>query len=96
MNQRQKPTSKAGKDDTLQTVLTTLVVITVLLAGGAKDKRFIPYPMPQQVIWFRDLEFSEDGNVCMSNSNLPAYAHEDRVPAFFCIEPEPDGAYGFR
>jgi len=61
-----------------------------------KDKRFIPYPMPQQVIWFRDLEFSEDGNVCMSNSNLPAYAHEDRVPAFFCIEPEPDGAYGFR
>ncbi|SDT96421.1 Streptogramin lyase [Pseudomonas pohangensis] len=61
-----------------------------------KDKRFIPYPMPQQVIWFRDLEFSEDGNVCMSNSNLPAYAHEDKVPAFFCIEPEPNGAYGHR
>lgn len=61
-----------------------------------KEKRFIAYPMPQQVIWFRDLEFSEDGNVCMSNSNLPAYAHEDKVPAFFCIEPEPNGAYGFR
>ena len=60
-----------------------------------KEKRFIAYPMPQQVIWFRDLEFSEDGNVCMSNSNLPAYAHEDKVPAFFCIEPEPNGAYGF-
>ena len=59
-----------------------------------KDKRFIPYPMPQQVIWFRDIEFSKDGNVCMSNSNLPAYAHEDKVPAFFCIEPEPNGTYG--
>jgi hypothetical protein len=31
----------------------------------------------------------------MSNSNLPAYAHEDKVPAFFCIEPEPNGAYGY-
>jgi hypothetical protein len=30
----------------------------------------------------------------MSNSNLPAYAHEDLVPAFICIEPEPNGAYG--
>ena len=60
-----------------------------------KEKRFVAYPMPQQVIWFRDLEFSKDGQVCMSNSNLPAYAHEDKVPAFFCIEPEPNGAYGF-
>ena len=60
-----------------------------------REKRFIPYPMPQQVIWFRDLEFSKDGNVCMSNSNLPAYAHEDKVPAFFCIEPQANGAYGF-
>jgi streptogramin lyase len=58
------------------------------------EKRFIAYPMPNRVIWFRDLEFSEDGKVCTSNSNLPAYAHEDRVPAFICLEPEPDGAYG--
>jgi hypothetical protein len=34
MNQSQKPAPKASKDDTLQTVLTTLVVITVLLASG--------------------------------------------------------------
>jgi hypothetical protein len=26
--------------------------------------------------------------------HLPAYAHEDLVPAFICIEPEPNGAYG--
>ncbi|MDD3765294.1 MAG: hypothetical protein PHP86_18520 [Nevskiales bacterium] len=58
------------------------------------ERRFIAYPMPNRVIWFRDLDFTEDGRVCSSNSNLPAYAHEDGVPAFICIEPEPDGRYG--
>lgn len=52
------------------------------------EKRFISYPMPSRVVWFRDFEFTEDGQVCTSNSNLPAYAHEDGVPAFFCINPE--------
>lgn len=50
------------------------------------EKRFIAYPMPNRVIWFRDLEFTEDGKVCTSNSNLPAYAHEDKVPAFVCLQ----------
>jgi virginiamycin B lyase len=58
------------------------------------EKRFIAYPMPNRVIWFRDLEFTEDGKVCASNSNLPAYAHEDKLPAFVCLEPEPNGQYG--
>ena len=58
-----------------------------------QEKRFIAYPMPNRVIWFRDIDFTRDGKVCMSNSNLPAYAHEDMVPAFICIEPEPNGAY---
>lgn len=57
-------------------------------------KRFVAYPMPNRVIWFRDLEFTEDGRVCSSNANLPAWAHEDKVPAFVCLEPEPGGAYG--
>lgn len=43
---------------------------------------------PSRVIWFRDFEFTEDGRVCTSNSNLPAYAHEDRLPAFVCIQPD--------
>lgn len=51
------------------------------------EKRFVSYPMPSRVVWFRDFEFTEDGQVCTSNSNLPAYAHEDGVPAFFCIDP---------
>jgi len=52
-----------------------------------KDKRFVSYPMPSRVVWFRDFEFTEDGQVCTSNSNLPAYTHEDGLPAFFCIDP---------
>jgi len=55
------------------------------------EKRFISYPMPSRVVWFRDFEFTEDGQVCTSNSNLPAYAHEDGVPAFFCIDPNGRG-----
>jgi len=51
------------------------------------EKRFVSYPMPARVVWFRDFEFTEDGQVCTSNSNLPAYAHEDGLPAFFCIDP---------
>jgi len=64
-----------------------------LLRYIPKEKRFIAYPMPNRVIWLRDLEFTQDGKVCGSNSNLPAYAHEDGVPAFICLEPEPDGQY---
>jgi hypothetical protein len=53
-----------------------------------QEKRFITYPMPSRVVWFRDLEFTEDGQVCTSNANLPAYAHEDGLPAFVCIDPD--------
>ncbi|WP_216642212.1 carboxypeptidase regulatory-like domain-containing protein [Pseudomonas frederiksbergensis] len=52
------------------------------------QKKFIAYPMPNRVIWFRDFEFTRDGRVCTSNSNLPAYAHEDGLPAFVCIQPD--------
>lgn len=51
-----------------------------------QQKRFITYPMPSKVVWFRDFDFTQDGKVCTSNANLPAYAHEDGVPAFFCID----------
>ncbi len=51
-----------------------------------QQKRFITYPMPSKVVWFRDFDFTKDGKVCTSNANLPAYAHEDGLPAFFCID----------
>ena len=49
--------------------------------------QFVSYPSPSRVTFLRDLEFTKDGKVCSSNANLPAYAHEDRVPAFICIDP---------
>jgi streptogramin lyase len=52
------------------------------------SKRFVSYPSPTRVTFLRDLEFTKDGKVCSSNANLPAYAHEDKVPAFICIDPE--------
>ena len=52
------------------------------------EKRFVSYPMPSRVVWFRDFEFTKDGQVCSSSSNLPAYAHEDGLPAFVCLDPE--------
>jgi streptogramin lyase/cytochrome c5 len=51
-------------------------------------RKFVSYPSPTRVTFLRDLEFTADGKVCSSNANLPAYAHEDRVPAFICIDPE--------
>ena len=51
-------------------------------------KKFVSYPSPTRVTFLRDLEFTADGKVCSSNANLPAYAHEDHVPAFICIDPE--------
>lgn len=52
-----------------------------------KDERFISYPSPTRVTWLRDLVFTRDGKVCSSSSNLPAYAIEDGVPSFICLDP---------
>jgi streptogramin lyase len=65
-----------------------------LLRYLPKERRFIAYPMPNRVIWFRDIDFTKDGKVCTSNANLPAYAHEDKVPAFICLDPDPINGYG--
>jgi virginiamycin B lyase len=50
-------------------------------------KTFIAYPSPTRVTWLRDLVFTQDGQVCSSSSNLPAYGIEDGRNAFFCIDP---------
>ncbi len=52
-----------------------------------KEERFVSYPSPTRVTWLRDLVFTEDGKVCSSSSNLPAYAIEDGVPSFICVDP---------
>ena len=48
---------------------------------------FTSYPSPTRVTFLRDLVFSEDGAVCSSQSNLPAYAIEGGLPGFICIHP---------
>lgn len=50
-------------------------------------RRFQSYPSPVRVTVLRDLVFTKDGRVCSSQSNLPAYAIEDGVPSFICIDP---------
>ncbi|WP_040664099.1 carboxypeptidase regulatory-like domain-containing protein [Nitrococcus mobilis] len=56
-----------------------------------REERFVSYPSPTRVTWLRDLVFTDDGKVCSSSSNLPAYAIEDGVPSFICLDPEGGG-----
>lgn len=58
-----------------------------VLRFDPKDKTFIAYPSPTRVTWLRDMVFTDDGQVCSSSSNLPAYGIEDGRGAFFCIDP---------
>ena len=51
-------------------------------------KTFLSYPSPTRVTVLRDFSFGEDGSVCSSQSNLPAYAIEDHRPSFICIDPD--------
>lgn len=51
------------------------------------SKTFQSYPSPTRVTVLRDMSFTKDGRVCSSSSNLPAYAIEDHVPSFICIDP---------
>ncbi|MFP5383357.1 MAG: carboxypeptidase regulatory-like domain-containing protein [Gammaproteobacteria bacterium] len=59
-----------------------------VLRFNPKTKTFIAYPSPTRVTWLRDMVFTEDGQVCSSSSNLPAWGIEDQRGAFFCIDPE--------
>lgn len=51
------------------------------------SKTFIAYPSPTRVTWLRDMVFTQEGHVCSSSSNLPAYGIEDKRNAFYCIDP---------
>ncbi len=51
------------------------------------SETFTSYPLPTRVSYLRDLVFTEDGRVCSSNSNLPAYAIEGGLGGFICLDP---------
>lgn len=48
---------------------------------------FTSVPSPTRVAFMRDIVFSADGQVCTSNSNLPAAAIEGGRPTIVCIDP---------
>lgn len=48
---------------------------------------FTSYPLPTRVNYLRDLVFTQDGKICSSNSNLPAYGIEGGLGGFICLDP---------
>lgn len=59
-----------------------------VLRFDPRARQFVAYPSPTRVTWLRDMVFTEDGQVCSSSSNLPAWGIEDKRDAFFCLDPE--------
>ncbi|AJX33934.1 carboxypeptidase regulatory-like domain-containing protein [Burkholderia oklahomensis] len=49
---------------------------------------FVAYPLPTRVTWLRDMVFTQDGAVCSSSSNLPAYGIEGGRASFICLYPD--------
>ncbi len=58
-----------------------------ILRFNPKTTSFISYPSPTRVTFLRDIAFTKDGQICASNSNLPAYAIEGGVPVMLCLDP---------
>ena len=61
-----------------------------------ESERFTSYPLPTRVSYLRDIVFTEDGKVCSSNSNLPAYAIEGGLAGFICLDPGGSTRQGLR
>jgi len=59
-----------------------------VLRFNPRTKKFLAYPCPTRVTFMRDMVFTEDGQVCSSSSNLPAYGIEGGRGSFICIDPE--------
>ena len=57
------------------------------------EERFIVYPVPLSGTYTRDMTFTDDGRVCVSNNPIPPPALEGGVLEIICIDPKyyPDG-----
>jgi streptogramin lyase len=53
-----------------------------------KEERFVAYPMPLRGTYTRDVSFTSDGRVCMSNNPVPKAALEGGIAELICIDPE--------
>jgi len=52
-----------------------------------ETEEFTSYPLPTRVSFLRDIVFTQDGKICSSHSNLPAYAIEGGLAGFICLDP---------
>ncbi len=57
-----------------------------ILSFDPITETFTSYPLPTRVSYLRDLVFTEDGKICSSHSNLPAYAIEGGLAGFICLD----------
>ncbi|MBX7059827.1 MAG: carboxypeptidase regulatory-like domain-containing protein [Leptospirales bacterium] len=48
---------------------------------------FTAYPSPTRVTYMRDILFGESGEICSTNSNMPAYAIEGASQKVICLNP---------
>ncbi len=79
MLKSQKPATKAGKEDTLQTVLTTLVGMTVLLVGGVGVYwLFQPAPVVPMTV-----QVKIDNRCGLTNDAFMAVSEPDGARAHF-------------
>jgi len=53
-----------------------------------KTESFISYPLPTRSSYLRDIVFTNDGKICSSHSNLPAYSIEGGLGGFICLDPD--------
>ena len=53
-----------------------------------KEERFIVYPVPLTGTYTREVSFTKDGKVCMSNNPSPVEALEGGISELICIDAE--------
>lgn len=58
-----------------------------ILRFDPKAETFRAYPSPTRVTFLRDFIFTNDGDVCTNNANLPAGAIEGGRAKFMCLTP---------
>ena len=54
------------------------------------EERFIVYPVPLSGTYSRDMTFTPDGQVCLSNNPIPPPALEGSALEIICIDPDYD------
>lgn len=76
-----------GIDPNTQQVWIASNLSDRILKFNPKTEIFAAYPSPTRVTFMRDFIFTPEGEVCTSNSNLPAAAIEGGRPKFMCLQP---------